>query len=129
MSNNQAASGPRTMFQKIWDSHVVHSEPGAQTILYIDLHLVHEVTSPQAFEGLRLAGRKIRRPERTIATPDHNVPTENRGLPIADPISRQQVDTLRKNCQEFGVKLYDLNDREQGIVHIIVLNSVTPNPA
>ncbi len=119
MPDNKGAAPPRTMFQKIWDSHVVHSEPGAQTILYIDLQLVHEVTSPQAFEGLRLAGRKIRRPERTIATPDHNVPTNNRGLPIADPISRQQVDTLRKNCQEFGVKLYDLNDSEQGIVHII----------
>jgi 3-isopropylmalate/(R)-2-methylmalate dehydratase large subunit len=107
------------MFQKIWDSHAIHTEPGAQTILYIDLQLVHEVTSAQAFEGLRLAGRKIRRPERTIATPDHNVPTENRGLPIADPIARQQVDTLRNNCKEFGVKLYDLNDRQQGIVHII----------
>ncbi len=81
------------MFQKIWDRHTVHSEPGKQTILYIDLHLVHEVTSAQAFEGLRLAKRKARRPERTIATPDHNVPTTNRGLPIADPIARQQVDT------------------------------------
>ncbi len=107
------------MFQKIWDSHVVHADPAGQTILYIDLHLVHEVTSAQAFEGLRLAGRKVRRAERTIATPDHNVPTENRGLPIADPISRQQVDTLRQNCKEFGVRLYDLNDRAQGIVHII----------
>jgi len=107
------------MFEKIWDQHVVHSEPQKQTILYIDLHLVHEVTSAQAFEGLRLAGRKVRRPERTIATPDHNVPTDNRHLPIADPISRQQVDTLRNNCKEFGVRLYDLNDRNQGIVHII----------
>jgi 3-isopropylmalate/(R)-2-methylmalate dehydratase large subunit len=107
------------MFQKIWDSHVVHAEPNKQSILYVDLHLVHEVTSPQAFEGLRLAGRKVRRPERTIATPDHNVPTTNRNLPIADPISRQQVDTLRNNCQEFGIRLYDLNDVHQGIVHII----------
>ena len=107
------------MFQKIWDEHVVHAEPNKQTILYIDLHLVHEVTSPQAFEGLRLAGRKPRRPERTIATPDHNVPTTNRGLPIADPVSRQQVDTLRANCAQFGIKLYDLNDAQQGIVHII----------
>jgi len=107
------------MFQKIWDSHVVHAEPGKQSILYIDLHLVHEVTSPQAFEGLRLAGRQVRRPERTIATPDHNVPTNNRNLPIADPISRQQVDTLRENCKQFGIKLYDLNDVHQGIVHII----------
>jgi 3-isopropylmalate/(R)-2-methylmalate dehydratase large subunit len=107
------------MFQKIWDHHIVHHEPGKQAVLYIDLHLVHEVTSPQAFEGLRLAGRKVRRPERTIATPDHNVPTTDRSLPIADPISRQQVDTLRNNCKEFGIQLYDLNDIRQGIVHII----------
>jgi 3-isopropylmalate/(R)-2-methylmalate dehydratase large subunit len=112
-------SGPRTMFQKIWDKHVVFSEPGKPTILYIDLQLVHEVTSAQAFEGLRLAGRKVRRPGRTIATPDHNVPTTDRSLPIADQISRQQVDTLRKNCEEFGIRLYDLHDPHQGIVHII----------
>ena len=87
------------MFEKIWDDHVVHAEPGKQTILYIDLHLVHEVTSAQAFEGLRLAGRKVRRPELTVATPDHNVPTTDRSLPIADPISKQQIDTLRNNCQ------------------------------
>ncbi len=110
---------PLTMFQKIWDEHVVFAEPGKQTMLYIDLHLVHEVTSPQAFEGLRIAGRKVRRRELTIATPDHNVPTTDRSLPIADPISKQQVDQLRKNCEEFGVKLYDLNDIHQGIVHII----------
>jgi 3-isopropylmalate/(R)-2-methylmalate dehydratase large subunit len=110
---------PRTLFEKIWDAHVVEQEPGKQAILYIDLHLVHEVTSPQAFEGLRLAGRKVRRPERTIATPDHNVPTTDRSLPIADAISKQQIDTLRNNCQEFGVKLYDLNDAHQGIVHVI----------
>ncbi|MEM8735893.1 MAG: 3-isopropylmalate dehydratase large subunit, partial [Planctomycetota bacterium] len=107
------------MFQKIWDQHVVHAESNKQTILYIDLQLVHEVTSPQAFEGLRIAGRQVRRPERTIATPDHNVPTTDRGLPIADPISKQQVDTLRENCKEFGIQLYDLNDDRQGIVHII----------
>ncbi len=107
------------MFEKIWDQHVVHAEPGKQTILYIDLHLVHEVTSPQAFEGLRLSGRKVRRPERTVATADHNVPTTDRRLPIADPISKQQIDTLRQNCHEFGVRLYDLNDAKQGIVHII----------
>ncbi len=107
------------MFQKIWDEHVVFAEPSKQTILYVDLHLVHEVTSPQAFEGLRLAGRKVRRPERTIATPDHNVPTTDRSLPIADPISKLQVDTLRENCKEFGIKLYDLHDAQQGIVHII----------
>ena len=109
----------RTMFEKIWDDHVVHAEPGKQTILYIDLQLVHEVTSPQAFEGLRLAGRKVRRPERTVATPDHNVPTTDRSLPIADPISKQQIDTLRQNCQEFGIRLYDLHDPQQGIVHVI----------
>src|SRR5205807_6297999 len=102
-------STPRTMFEKIWDAHVVHAEQGKQTILYIDLQLVHEVTSPQAFESLRLAGRRVRRPDRTVATPDHNVPTTDRSLPIADEISRQQIDTLRRNCQEFGVKLYDLN--------------------
>lgn len=112
-------NAPRTMFRKIWDEHVVHAEDGAQTILYIDLHLVHEVTSPQAFEGLRLTDRRLRRPELTVATPDHNVPTTDRSLPIADAISRQQVDTLRQNCVEFGVKLYDLNDIRQGIVHVI----------
>ncbi len=116
MSTNKA---PRNTFQKIWDNHVVHSESGKQTVLYIDLHLVHEVTSAQAFEGLRLANRKVRRPERTVATPDHNVPTSDRSLPIADPIAKQQVDTLRNNCKEFGIRLYDLNDRDQGIVHII----------
>src|SRR6187431_520721 len=110
---------PRTMFQKIWDSHVVLAEPGQQTVLYIDLQLVHEVTSPQAFEGLRLAKRKVRRPELTIATPDHNVPTTDRTLPIADPISRQQVETLRQNCKEFGIRLYDIHDVHQGIVHVI----------
>ena len=117
MKNNGAS--PRTMFQKIWDQHVVLAEPNKQTILYIDLQLVHEVTSPQAFEGLRIAGRKVRRPERTVATPDHNVPTTDRSLPIADPISKQQVDKLRENCAEFGIRLYDLNDTNQGIVHII----------
>ncbi len=110
---------PRTMFKKVWDHHVVHAEAGQQTILYIDLQLVHEVTSPQAFEGLRLAQRPVRRPERTVATPDHNIPTSDRLLPIADPVSRQQVDTLRQNCREFGIQLYDLDNIKQGIVHII----------
>lgn len=109
----------RNTFQKIWDAHVVHAEANQPTMLYIDLHLVHEVTSPQAFEGLRVAGRPVRRPDRTVATPDHNVPTTDRTLPIADPISKQQVDTLRANCLEFGIRLYDLNDAKQGIVHII----------
>ena len=97
----------------------MHAEEGKQTILYIDLQLVHEVTSPQAFEGLRLAGRKVRRPERTVATVDHNVPTTDRRLPIADPIAKQQIDTLRSNCRQFGIRLYDLDDRNQGIVHVI----------
>jgi 3-isopropylmalate/(R)-2-methylmalate dehydratase large subunit len=112
-------SQPRTMFAKIWDDHVVSAESGQQTILYIDLQLVHEVTSAQAFEGLRLAGRKVRRPELTVATADHNIPTTNRALPITDPISKQQVDTLRENCRQFGIRLYDLNDPNQGVVHII----------
>ncbi len=113
------ASAPRTLFEKIWDAHVVYAEPGKQTLLYIDLHLVHEVTSPQAFEGLRIAGRIVRRPELTVATPDHNVPTSDRRLPIADPISKQQIDTLRNNCREFGIRMYDLTSPQQGIVHII----------
>ncbi|HEV7279639.1 MAG TPA: 3-isopropylmalate dehydratase large subunit [Pirellulaceae bacterium] len=113
------APSPRTMFQKIWDSHVVHHEFPQPAILYIDLHLVHEVTSAQAFEALRIAGRKIRRPERTVATPDHNIPTTDRSLPIADPISKQQIQTLRQNCKDFGVKLYDIGDVKQGIVHVI----------
>lgn len=107
------------MFEKIWDNHIVHAEPGKQTILYIDLQLVHEVTSAQAFEGLRLAGRKVRRPERTVATIDHNVPTTDRSLPILDPISKKSIDTLRENCREFGVRLYDVQDVNQGVVHVI----------
>ncbi len=110
---------PKTMFEKIWDQHVVHQEPEKQTIIYIDLHLVHEVTSPQAFEGLRLAGRTLRRPELTVATQDHNVPTTDRSLPIVDPVSKQQIETLRTNCKEFGVRLYDLDNVNQGIVHVI----------
>ena len=110
---------PRSLLDKIWDQHVVCAPAGEQPLIYIDLHLVHEVTSPQAFEGLRLAGRKVRRPGKTFATPDHNVPTTDRRLPIADPISRQQIDTLRNNCREFGVRLFDLDDADQGIVHVI----------
>ncbi len=110
---------PRTLFEKIWDQHVVYDDPGRQTLLYIDLHLVHEVTSPQAFEGLRLSGRQVRRPEFTVATPDHNVPTTDRSLPIVDLISRKQVDTLRENCREFGIRLYDIDSDKQGIVHVI----------
>jgi 3-isopropylmalate/(R)-2-methylmalate dehydratase large subunit len=97
-------ANPRTLFEKIWDNHVVYDESGRQTILYIDLHLVHEVTSPQAFESLRLARRKVRRPERTLSTVD---------------LSKQQIDTLRNNCKEFGITLYDIHDPRQGIVHVI----------
>ena len=114
-----AATPARTMFEKIWDDHVVHAEPGKQTILYIDLQLVHEVTSAQAFEGLRLAGRHVRRPERTVATVDHNVPTTDRSLPILDLISKKSIDALRQNCREFGIRLYDIDDVDQGIVHVI----------
>ncbi len=111
---------PKTMFEKIWASHLVAEPEGEPAILYIDLHLVHEVTSPQAFEGLRLTGRAVRRPELTISTVDHNVPTDDtRAETIRDPIARQQVDTLRKNCADFGVTLYDVDAREQGIVHVI----------
>ena len=92
-------ASPRTLFEKIWDGHIVREEPGRPALLYIDLHLVHEVTSPQAFDGLRLAGRKVRRPERTVATMDHNVPTTDRRLPIADDISRLQMETLARNCR------------------------------
>ncbi len=107
----------KTMFEKIWEAHVVEQQEG-QTMLYIDRHLVHEVTSPQAFEGLRLAGRSVRRPSSTYAVQDHNVPSQNQDQPIADPISRKQVETLRKNCTEFGITLFDLGDARQGIVHI-----------
>ena len=108
----------KTMFEKIWDAHVVHEQEG-NTILYIDRHLVHEVTSPQAFEGLRLAGRQVRRPEATYAVPDHNIPTRNQLAPIKDPISRQQVETLRENCKAFGITLFDLGDKRSGIVHVM----------
>ncbi|RLS77444.1 MAG: 3-isopropylmalate dehydratase large subunit [Planctomycetota bacterium] len=110
---------PRTLLDKIWDDHVVCTPPGELPLLYIDRPLGHEVPSPQAVEGLRLAGRRVRRPEATFATPDHNVPTSDRRLPIADPVSKQQIDTLRANCREFGVRLYDLGDADQGIVHVI----------
>ena len=113
-------ASPQTLFEKVWQQHVVVEPQGEPTILYIDLQLVHEVTSPQAFEGLRLAGRKVRRPDRTIATVDHNVPTTLAGrLNILDPISATQIATLRKNCAEFGVELYDVDSRDQGIVHVI----------
>jgi 3-isopropylmalate/(R)-2-methylmalate dehydratase large subunit len=107
------------MFQKIWDAHVVREEPNEPALIYIDLHLVHEVTSPQAFEGLRISGRRVRRPDLTVATMDHNVPTTDRTLPITDVIAKLQMDTLARNCEEFGITLYDLHDRRQGIVHVI----------
>jgi len=109
----------RTLFEKIWDAHVVSQVPGGPALLYVDLHLVHEVTSPQAFEGLRLAGRRVRRPELTIATVDHNVPTGDRRLPIADELSARQVAALVRNAREFDVQLFDLDSPEQGIVHVI----------
>src|SRR6266700_1865768 len=111
---------PKTLFEKVWEQHVVVEPKGEPTLLYIDLQLVHEVTSPQAFEGLRLAGRQVRRPDRTVATVDHNVPTPIEGrLHILDQIAATQIATLRKNCADFGVELYDVNSREQGIVHVI----------
>jgi 3-isopropylmalate/(R)-2-methylmalate dehydratase large subunit len=109
----------RTLAEKLWDAHVVRHSDGEPDLLYIDLHLVHEVTSPQAFDGLRLAGRPVRRTDLTVATEDHNVPTDLVIGPIADPVSRTQVETLRRNCAEFGVRLYPMGDREQGIVHVI----------
>src|ERR1700691_736732 len=109
----------QTLFEKIWNSHVVHEAPGEPALLYVDLHLIHEVTSPQAFEALALAGRKVRRLDRTFATLDHNVPTTDRSLPITDPDSKAQIEMMRKNCRDFGVKLFDLGAIEQGIVHVI----------
>ena len=109
----------KTLAEKIWDEHIVRAAAGEPDLLYIDLHLIHEVTSPQAFDGLRLAGRTVRRPDLTIATEDHNVPTQNIDLPIADPVSKLQVDTLRANCAEFGIRLHSLGDKEQGVVHVV----------
>jgi 3-isopropylmalate/(R)-2-methylmalate dehydratase large subunit len=109
----------KTLAEKVWDEHVVRSAPGEPDLLYIDLHLLHEVTSPQAFDGLRLAGRAVRRPDLTLATEDHNVPTLDWDKPIADPVSRTQVETLRKNAADFGVRLHRLGDVEQGIVHVV----------
>ena len=110
---------PRTLFEKVWDAHIVSQVPGGPALLYVDLHLVHEVTSPQAFEGLRLSGRRVRRPELTVATVDHNVPTGDRRLPIADERSARQIRSLVENAREFGVQLFDLDSPEQGIVHVI----------
>ena len=109
----------RTLSEKVWEHHVVHRADGEPDVLYIDLHLVHEVTSPQAFDGLRLDGRAVRRPDLTLATMDHNVPTTDLAQPVADPISARQMDALQSNCEEFGITLYARGDRDQGIVHII----------
>src|SRR3954464_12333006 len=109
----------RTLAEKVWDDHVVRHADGEPDLLYIDLHLLHEVTSPQAFDGLRHAGRQVRRPELTIATEDHNTPTLDIDQPIADPVSRLQIETLRKNCADFGVRIHPLGDAEQGIVHVV----------
>ena len=109
----------KTLAEKLWEDHVVRRAAGEPDLLYIDLHLIHEVTSPQAFDGLRLSGRKVRHPELTLATEDHNVPTLDIDKPIADPVSRLQVDTLRKNCAEFGIRIHSLGDVEQGIVHVV----------
>jgi 3-isopropylmalate/(R)-2-methylmalate dehydratase large subunit len=108
-----------TLAEKLWNSHVVRTAPGEPDLLFIDLHLIHEVTSPQAFEGLRLAGRSVRRPDLTLATEDHNIPTLDVDRPIADPVSRTQVETLRRNCEEFGIRLHPLGDLDQGIVHVV----------
>src|SRR3954471_14507304 len=112
-------TAPRTLADKVWDRHVVRSAANEPDLLYIDLHLVHEVTSPQAFDGLRMANRPVRRPDLTIATADHNVPTINIDLPIADPISAKQVSVLTTNCAEFGIRLHPMGDAGQGIVHVI----------
>src|SRR5437868_3474835 len=112
-------TSPRTLFQKVWDNHLVCEPEGRSPLLYIDLHLVHEVTSPQAFDGLRTAGRVVRQPQRTVATVDHNIPTTPRGLPIVDAIAARQIEALQKNCKEFGVLLFDMDSPEQGIVHVI----------
>ena len=112
-------SEKRTLFEKVWDEHVVSASVGQLPLLFIDLHLVHEVTSPQAFDGLRTAGRKVRQPHRTVATVDHNVPTTPRGTPISDPIAARQIQALQQNCKEFGVPLFDMDSAEQGIVHVI----------
>ncbi len=110
---------PKTLFEKIWDAHVVHAEKEQPSLLYVDLHLVHEVTSAQAFEGLRMSERTVRRPELTVATVDHNIPTTDRSLPVSDELSRQQIEALDRNCTEFGVKFYDMHSEHQGIVHVI----------
>src|SRR5207244_1993555 len=110
---------PRTLFQKIWAAHVVHRLPEGPALIYVDLHLVHEVTSPQAFAGLRLTGRRVRRPDLTVATVDHNVPTGDRLVPIAEPVAARQLEALERNARDSGIELFDLASPHQGIVHVI----------
>src|ERR1700682_1332776 len=112
-------SQPRTIVEKIWDAHVVNEQPGAPALLYIDLHLVHEVTSPQAFQGLRERGLKVRRPDLTVATADHSIPTSDRSLPIMDTIAANQLAQLEKNCRDFRIPCYGIHSDKQGIVHVI----------
>src|SRR5437870_2690770 len=119
MQSEVSTMAARSLFEKIWESHTVTSGPQGSSLLYIDLHLLHEVTSPQAFEGLRLAGLKLRRPDLTFATLDHNVPTSSNRMIIDDVLASSQVEALRKNCAEFGVPLFDLDSPDQGIVHVI----------
>jgi 3-isopropylmalate/(R)-2-methylmalate dehydratase large subunit len=119
MPNTNSAARPRTIIEKVWDSHVVAEQDGAPALLYVDLHLVHEVTSPQAFSGLRERGLKVRRPDLTFATTDHSIPTHDRSLPIIDKIAAAQIDQLNENCQEFGIPLYGPHSDKQGIVHVI----------
>ena len=123
------AAKARTLYEKIWSDHVIDRQDNGTCLIYIDRHLVHEVTSPQAFEGLRMAGRPVHAPERTLAVMDHNVPTTDRSLPIEQEDSRIQVETLAKNCEEFGVQLFNLHDKRQGIVHIIGPEQGLPCPA
>src|SRR5215475_1167975 len=115
--NDRLTEVARSLFEKIWEAHVVRAAEGEPTLLYVDLHLVHEVTSAQAFDGLRLAGRSVRRPDLTVATMDHNVPTLPG--PIEDPLARAQLDALRRNCEEFGIRLYETGSGREGIVHVI----------
>ena len=120
---------PRTLYDKIWDDHLVHEADDGTCLLYIDRHLVHEVTSPQAFEGLRLTGRTVRHPERTLAVVDHDVPTTDRSKGIAEPESRIQVETLAQNARDFGVEYFHERDKRQGIVHVVGPSRASPCPA
>jgi len=119
MSTDQSATKPRTIIEKVWDSHIVAERKGAPTLIYIDLHLVHEVTSPQAFSGLRERGLKVRRPDLTFGTTDHSIPTHDRNLPIIDKVAEAQITQFEKNCRDFGIPFYGPHSRKQGIVHVI----------